>query len=719
MNGEESLIFTIQKKLISFSSCIILVLVLLVVSIIGLRVRRSSIRQFHENIERETALVEHSVNMFFLDTMRNVEMLASHPDVRLVNEDINSYVDRSTLTDLKTVQRTPLERRIFQLLREMFTSHPDYVEVFLGTKWGGKVTSFDGNQTANYDPRKRAWYKAATENPNKTVVAKAYQSTLKIDGKLPIVVCMTRAIFSPEGEHVGNMAIEVSLVMLSDLLSKFYIGKTGFIMMVQDDGVILANPHDESLNFKNIAEIENADIASLSSLNEGEATVRMDGKKWFAKVHTIKDLNWKLIAFMQEKEALSDFHTILVWMLFIGAGLFLFFTLVAFVFATHITKPIRAMSALLKTAAGNDYTVRMNEDGNDEFSLLAQDFNVTFDTIARSVSTVKGSAVEMAEEGRSLAEHTTSTSGTLAQIDSGIAVIQGQAASQDEAVSEMVNAVNAINDAIKSVYEAAESQSASVEGSVRAVKEITDNTDSVAGLFEQIGSLLDKMVAQTAEGRDKLSNVSATIAQLAEKSGSILETSKMIQNIAHQTNLLAMNAEIEAAHAGEAGKGFAVVADEIRKLAENSNREGKRAAGVIQESLEIIKEMTEAGNILGEAFDKMYEFADKVRMQENTMATAMNSQRKSGAEVLEAVQQISDASDRTQTSSQECLGKGRLLTEKLTQLDTVVEAIREGTYSMINGVKTISASVREMDGVAQKNKDNISTLLDEMGQFKV
>ena len=129
--------------------------------------------------------------------------------------------------------------------------------------------------------------------------------------------------------------------------------------------------------------------------------------------------------------------------------------------------------------------------------------------------------------------------------------------------------------------------------------------------------------------------------------------------------------------------------------------------------------MTEAGNILGEAFDKMYEFADKVRMQENTMATAMKSQRKSGAEVLEAVQQISDASDRTQTSSQECLGKGRLLTEKLTQLDTVVEAIREGTYSMINGVKTISASVREMDGVAQKNKDNISTLLDEMGQFKV
>lgn len=711
--------FTIQKKLILFSSCIIFALMLLVISIIGLRVRQSGIRQFHENMSRETALVENSITLFFSDTMNNVELLASHPDVCLINEEINSYVDRPTLTDLKTVARTPLEQRIFTLLRGVFTSHPNYVEVFLGTKWGGKVTSFDGNQTANYDPRKRAWYKAASAQPGKTVVAKAYQSTLKINGKHPVVVCMTRAIFSPEGEHVGNMAIEVSLATLSDMLSRFRIGKTGFIMMIQDDGVILADPHNEACNFKNIAELEHVDIAALASLTEGAAKVRMDGEKWLAIVRTVEGLNWKLIAFMQEKEVMSDFHAIMFWMIVIGAVLFILFLFVSAVFATHITKPIRAMSTLLKAAAQNDYTVRMDTRGNDEFSLLARDFNATFSTIAQSVKTVKNSADKMEDAGRSLAEHTVSSAGMLSLVDSGIAVIQGQAVAQDSAVNEMVGAVNAINGAIKSVSESAESQALSVDASMKAAKVITDNIDSVAELFEQSGQLLDGMVSQIAEGRERLSNVSATITQLVEKSDSILETSKVIQSIASQTNLLAMNAAIEAAHAGEAGKGFAVVADEIRKLAENSNQEGKRASEVIQESLEIITDMTEAGSTLGEAFDKVYEFADKVRTHENKMADAMKEQRQSGVDVLGAVQAINEASGRTHTSSQECLDKGQLLTEKLSQLDTVVEDIREGTYSMINGIQSISASVREMTAVAQQNKENIGTLLGEMTQFTI
>lgn len=711
--------FSIQKKLVLFSSCIIFVLVLLVISIIGFYVRRSDIEQFHENMTRETSLVENSINLFFSETMRNVELLANHPDIRLIDEEINSYVDRPTLTDLKTVARTPLEQRIFTLLRGVFTSHPNYVEVFLGTKWGGKVTSFDGNQTANYDPRKRAWYKAASAQPDRTVVAKAYQSSLKIDGRLPIVVCMTRAIFSSEGEHVGNMAIEVSLVTLSDMLASFHIGKTGFIMMIQDDGVVLADPHDESVIFKNLAEHENPDVASLVSVADGEVKVRMGGEKWLASVRTVEGLNWKLVAFMQENEVFADFHAVLLWMSVIGAGLFVLFLFVSIVFAKRITKPIRTMSALLKTAAQNDCTVRMEESGNDEFSLLARDFNATFSTIAQSIQAARDRADDMASAGMLLAEHTAASVGTLSQIGSGVSVIQGQAAAQDSAVNEMTGAVNAIDNAIKNVFESAESQSASVDESVKAVKTITDNIDTAAALFEQSGRLLDGMVAQTAEGRNRLSVVTETIAQLAEKSSSILETSKVIQMIASQTNLLAMNAAIEAAHAGETGKGFAVVADEIRKLAEHSDQEGKRAAQVIQESLEIISGMTAAGSTLGEAFDKVYECVEKVRSHENSMADAMKTQRQSGADVVSAVQAISEASDKTCASSQECMDKGQLLTEKLTQLDAVVEAIREGTYTMINGVQTISSSVREMDSVAQQNKEYIGALLDEMKQFTV
>ena len=615
-----------------------------------------------------------------------------------------------------SVELGSTEAEMTDLFKRMFDAKEQYVEVFMGTKWGGYATNLDYEVFAGFDPRKRGWYQLASANPGKTCVTKAYQSTVG-----DVVICVTRTVSDGTNEPLGCVSIEILLNTLTDMLSHFRIGKSGFIMMIQDDGVILADPHDSNSNFKNISELKNTNIASFASKEKGGGKVLLDGEKYLAYVHTMQNdnLNWKLVAFMKEKEVMSDFRAILFWMRVIGVGLFVLFFFVSVVFATHITKPIRDMSELLKAAAQNDCTVRMDEKGNDEFSLLAKDFNATFSTIAQSIRTVKDSANEMTEAGRSLAEHTTSSAGTLTQIDSGIAVIQGQATAQDSAVSEMVGAVDAITGAVESVTESAESQAASVDESMQAVKKITDNIDAVAGLFEQSGQLLDGMAAQTAEGRERLSNVTATIAQLVEKSSSILETSKVIQTIASQTNLLAMNAAIEAAHAGEAGKGFAVVADEIRKLAEHSNQEGKRAAEVIQESLEIINEMTEAGSTLGEAFDKVYECSDKVRAHENSMAEAMNTQRQSGAEVLNAVQAISEASGRTRASSKECVDKGQLLTEKLTQLDSVVEAIREGTYSMINGVQEISASVREMDAVAQQNKENIGTLLDEMSQFKV
>lgn len=385
-----------------------------------------------------------------------------------------------------------------------------------------------------------------------------------------------------------------------------------------------------------------------------------------------------------------------------------------------IVKRLNAIDDFSERLACGDYTQSdLDVMSRDEFGLLVNSLNEFFEGTKASIESVRTEANNLHEQGKTLAQGTSNATKTLEQVDSGIATIQDHAQEQDVAVNAMIQAVSSINTSIKNVYDSAESQQSSVESSIQAVDVITGNIKSLSSLFKESGLLLDTMVSQTEDGRQKLQNVLNIISQLAEKSGSILETSKVIQSIAEQTNLLAMNAAIEAAHAGESGKGFAVVASEIRKLAENSNKQGQRAADVIQASLEIIEEMTGAGNVMGETFDKVYEFANKVREHEKTMAEAVQEQQTSNDNVLNAIKAIDNMSSKTRLDSENCMEGSKQLSEKLSQLDTVVEQIRTGTYSMINGVHNITVSVHDIDGVAKKNEENVGTLIDSVCQFKL
>lgn len=233
---------TIRTKLVAFTSAIILALVLLVVAVIGMRIKSSSKRQFSENMERETAIVEKNVDAFF-DVARNALNLMSINDTVLAVDD--SVFTRTEAPEYKDAPHGEVQRAMTSFFKNIGDTWPHFFEVFMGTKWNGMATNLDVVRAAGYDARGRGWYKAGEQAGGGIAVLDAYRAT---HGNA-IVVCLSKAV-SVRGEMKGVLGVSMTLDTLTDMIAKFKIGSTGYMMMVEGDGTVLADPAHADMEFK-------------------------------------------------------------------------------------------------------------------------------------------------------------------------------------------------------------------------------------------------------------------------------------------------------------------------------------------------------------------------------------------------------------------------------------------------------------------------------------
>ena len=438
----------------------------------------------------------------------------------------------------------------------------------------------------------------------------------------------------------------------------------------------------------------------------------------YAKKAASKDFPYTIVLTAPVKDFLpSVFSIVLDSTVAIIVMLLLISALIA-LNARSTSKRITGLGTVLGSLARGDFTAQA-DTYKDEIGQIGNYLNHTTDTMRELFRQVKDEANNMTTIGENLFLEMQKSGDAITQIADEIDSLHVAADDQAHSVSETSSAIAQIIESIRELNTSIEGQSSDVSSVSSAVEQMVANIQAVAGSVQKANTALQSLSSATIDGKNTLVETNAISQKIAEQSGGLLEASTVIENIAAQTNLLAMNAAIEAAHAGEAGRGFAVVAGEIRKLAEESSAQGKTISGTLKMITAEIDQLVKAASLAVEKFTVISQHTDAVQNSASMVAFSMTEQSKAGKEMLLSMQNINAVTQSVQQGSAEISGGSEKVMDEVRNLDKVTHTVQNRMEEIASNFMQINNSIYEVKSFTGKNKESIDRLVDEIGKFKV
>ena len=408
-------------------------------------------------------------------------------------------------------------------------------------------------------------------------------------------------------------------------------------------------------------------------------------------------------------------------LIFIGAiGLVLTAALM-FVYIMRMLNPLGLLARNLNEIANGDadLTKRLSDTGKDEIAAASRYFNQTMEGFRKMIASIKDQAGTLADIGNDLASNMTETASAMNEITANIKSIKTRVLNQSASVLQTNSTMEQVSSNISRLSGQVETQASVITQSSAAIEEMLASINSVTTTLVQNAVHVNELQDSADTSRSSLNEVATDIQDIAKESEGLMEINSVMENIASQTNLLSMNAAIEAAHAGDAGRGFAVVADEIRKLAESSSEQSKTIGLVLKKIKGSIDKISHSTDKVLDKFGDIDHGVRTVAEQEGNIRNAMEEQNSGSKNILQAASQVNDITTQVRTGAEEMLQGSSEVISEAKNLDMLTQEISRGMAEMAVGAEQVNQAVNTVNDLSSRNRENISTLAQAVSRFKV
>lgn len=686
---------TIRSKLITMIVVTVLLSIAGISTAVYYEINQMARNSFEESSLNELKQVDNFISGFMNAAQESAADLALNPMIPDAMGQLLNFTKRTDLKEMRVDLMTPISKNLFNFLSSMCKSHKAYDYAYIGLEDSGFVMSPEGSLPSGFNPVQRPWYKEAVSSPAETSISKAYQSVTGV----PVSTIMAK--IRNNGRVIGVAGIDINLSTLTSVVSNIKIGKSGYMMVMEGDGTILSSPGDKEVIFKKAAEVEDSGINTLGSMDDGIATVTINGVERLVRVYTSPELKWKLAFVINSSEVFSSLRNTLLQIFYIGIALLVVLGLIGLFFANSIARPIQSLVRAAGAVAKGDFEAIPSER---KFSGELLDLQRSLKTMvgelvqfirtseekskeAEEQSKKAGKALEEAEQTRIAAETARKdgilqAAGQLELIVSNVTDSSQQLSAQ---ISQSMSGSEMQRERTAEAATAMEQMNASVLEVAQNSGRAAESADKARSKAVEGGNIVDNVISSINEVNEATVNMSSGLENLGEQAEGIGKVMNVITDIADQTNLLALNAAIEAARAGEAGRGFAVVADEVRKLAEKTmeatKEVGQAVSAIQQGTRNSISDMSDASGIVtrstefaaqaGEALASIVEIVEDTADQVRAIATASEEQSAASEEIsrnTEDVNRIASETAQAMNASSEAVAELAELSEHLQEV---------------------------------------------------